>query len=640
MNKPRPLYFILVAVSLILSACAAKSAPTANAAIPAAPAASAVPTPAAPRERMKSIRNYMVYYGSGRVDDLARYDLAIVQPDSLTAEEISALESKGTLVVAYLSVGEVEPNRAWYTDGRADPRWILGKNEDWGSYFIDARQTGWQKLMRDLTGEFLGKSFQGVFLDTVDTAQAYPQTKDGMVALIHGLRAAYPDALIIQNRGMSVADDTSADLDGLMFEDVSTTYDFEKQEYKPRDNSVEITQMVDFKNRTHLPILGLDYAPADNPGMAWQAYKKSQQNGFIPCISTINLDDIPNYGLDQPGPADLRVSSISAEGDENQVNLVARVQNTGLANAVDIPVAASIAGKPAASITLTLQPGDTYDWSIPWDHPVENVAIQVEAANPQDPSPANNSLSWTFTYASIAMEPLLPYDQQKHRDPANGPQMTASLLSAPPVIDGNLKEWADLPCTEVNTAEQISYGDAAGWSSPDDLSGKVCYGWDQENVYIAMDIRDDIHVQKYTGAALWQGDHVELWFDTQLQLDFDSASNSDDDYQLGISPGDGGKVPADFAIFTPSIPAESYRNLVEWKTILTKTGYTAEIRIPAKVLKGLRLAPDQTIGATFEPSDTDTPGGSDQELMMSSAPQSSKNWGDPTYWNNLIFKGE
>jgi len=99
-------------------------------------------TPAPARQRLKSIQSYVVYYGTGRIDDLAKDDLAIVQPDTLTAAELADLRARGTLVVAYLSVGEVEPDRPWYSDGRFDPVWALGKNENWDSYFIDAGQSG------------------------------------------------------------------------------------------------------------------------------------------------------------------------------------------------------------------------------------------------------------------------------------------------------------------------------------------------------------------------------------------------------------------------------------------------------------------------------------------------------------------
>src|SRR5258705_9341775 len=79
-----------------------------------------------PRTQIKMIESYIVYYGTGRADDLSRFDLAIVQPETLTAEELAARKAAGQLTVAYLSIGEAEPGRPWYADGRVDPRWLLG----------------------------------------------------------------------------------------------------------------------------------------------------------------------------------------------------------------------------------------------------------------------------------------------------------------------------------------------------------------------------------------------------------------------------------------------------------------------------------------------------------------------------------
>ena len=52
------------------------------------------------RERIKAIKDYVVYYGTGRAHDLTRYDLAIVQSDTLNPSEVADLHGDGTLVVA------------------------------------------------------------------------------------------------------------------------------------------------------------------------------------------------------------------------------------------------------------------------------------------------------------------------------------------------------------------------------------------------------------------------------------------------------------------------------------------------------------------------------------------------------------
>jgi hypothetical protein len=105
-----------------------------------------------------------------------------------------------------------------------------------------------------------------------------------------------------------------------------------------------------------------------------------------------------------------------------------------------------------------------------------------------------------------------------------------------------------------------------------------------------------------------------------------------------ISPANFTDVSPDFFIFTPPVSQERYRPIVQFAVIRTETGDAGEAMVPIKVLKGLRLALDHAIGASFESSDTDTPGSSEQELMMSSAPKSSSDWGNPLNWVNLIIK--
>jgi uncharacterized protein (TIGR01370 family) len=591
-----------------------------------------------PRAKIKTISDYVVYYGKGRLDELARFDLAIIQPDTLTTEELAALKANGTLVVSYLSVGEAEPGRQWYSDGRVDPRWLLGKNQNWGSYFVDASQAGWQQLMVELTGEFIAKGFNGVFLDTVDTVDAYPQTTDGMLALIDGLRNAYPDALLVQNRGFTVIDQTADQVDAVMFEGLVTGYDFTNQEYIYADNTFTAEEMSALSKRTGLPILALDYAPPDNPAMAYLSTQAAKKYGFVSAVSVILLDDIPDYGLDQPGAVDIRIRDISVNSDGTTSEIVVTVENIGLLDATTVPLSLSVNGEQIAKTSYeALAIGQQIEWRVPWASATATATLRATAFSLEDRKAGNNTLSVKYTAEAVAVEPILPLNEQRHHPAENGPDLTATALTALPTIDGDLADWAAMPCTEVNTAEQISFGDKATWTGADDLSGRVCYAWDTENLYVGFEVIDDVIVQKYDNTNIWRGDHVELWFDTQLQLDFDSAEANGDDFQIGLSPGDFDKVEPDIFIWQPATLRDSYINSIKFAVQRTDRGYTAEMQIPALVLKGVRLATDQTIGATFDPSDTDTPGSSEQEMMLSTAPKTQ--WGVPTLWNNLTLTG-
>jgi uncharacterized protein (TIGR01370 family) len=274
-----------LAFILLLAACS-------SAGSSASPPSSTSHTPS-PRGRIGSIGNYVVYYGAGRLDDLARFDLAIIDPATLTPDEVLALESRGTLVVGYLSVGEINGNDPWLADGTVPRSWILGRNKNWGSLFVDANQAGWRDLMTQQAGQLIDYGFQGVFLDTVDTAiDVAPQTEPGMIQLIRGLRSTYPDALLVQNRGFDIAEQVAPSIDAVMFEDLSTSYDFKLAEYTRVDNSGEAQRMVDLHNRTGLPILALDYADPSDHATAVRAVRIARSYGFIPAVSVIQLDDI------------------------------------------------------------------------------------------------------------------------------------------------------------------------------------------------------------------------------------------------------------------------------------------------------------------------------------------------------------
>ncbi len=262
------------------------------------------PSPSAPsgpsaRARIASIRDYVVYYGAGRLDELAAFDLAIIDPATLTPDEVLELESRGTLVVGYLSVGEISPNDPWITDGTVPRSWILGRNRNWGSLFVDAGQQGWRDLMTAETGKLLDYGFDGVFLDTVDTAtDVEPTSVPGMISLIEGLRTAYPDALLVQNRGFDIAEQVSDSINAVMFEDLSTSYDFDSLTYLRVDNGAEAERMVALHERTGLPILALDYADPADATTADRAVRIARRYGFVPAVSVIELDDIPDYGID------------------------------------------------------------------------------------------------------------------------------------------------------------------------------------------------------------------------------------------------------------------------------------------------------------------------------------------------------
>jgi len=86
---------------------------------------------------------------------------------------------------------------------------------------------------------------------------------------------------------------------------------------------------------------------------------------------------------------------------------------------------------------------------------------------------------------------------------------SAIQTTQPPIIDGKLDEWADIPAIASNTREQILRG-ASFWNGPDTDSHRVQLTWNADTLYVAVTIRDPEYVQNYTLSNVWHDD--ALWF--------------------------------------------------------------------------------------------------------------------------------
>lgn len=113
-------------------------------------------------------------------------------------EAIAALQARGKLVIAYLSLGEAEDYRFyWEADGgdweRSPPSWLGPENPDWeGNYKVRYWDPSWEALIVSNPGDhpligdapswldrILDTGFDGVFLDIVDAFQYWGPAAEG-----------------------------------------------------------------------------------------------------------------------------------------------------------------------------------------------------------------------------------------------------------------------------------------------------------------------------------------------------------------------------------------------------------------------------------------------------------------------------
>lgn len=311
MRPCQPIFAALVLLTLAVAfSPASAAAPPVIAANPPNPLA-----PDPPRRRFQSIHSYCCYYGPDQTAALAHVDAAILHTPAQTPANIAHLNSLGDLTLGYLSVGEDESLRvgngrglggkaSWYFDrnhaGTPD------RNGTWGSYFANAADPTWRAdrlaQAKRLTGDAPGDwEFAGLFLDTIETVDAYPQSRTGMIQLVAQLRAALPDKVIVINRGFSLLNDPALcrNIDGLMYESFTDTYDFATRRYlrlRPADldatRTVMVSTVMPAMKKYGLRVLALDYCEPNQTARIQEAFDRAATFGMLPAVSPISLDAI------------------------------------------------------------------------------------------------------------------------------------------------------------------------------------------------------------------------------------------------------------------------------------------------------------------------------------------------------------
>ncbi len=218
--------------------------------------------------------------------------------------------------------------------------------------------------------------------------------------------------------------------------------------------------------------------------------------------------------------------------------------------------------------------------------------------------------------------------------PIGSGNIEISALSGVLQIDGNLGDWPDV--STVNSSFRVYAAD--GWDGSEDLTAVWYLTYDQENLYIGIDITDDTHVQIESGNQIFRGDSVDIQFDTDRAGDY-AARLSPDDFQITLSPGDFGSLPPAAFRFQGTVENQildapgGHRVTVAAQK--TEQGYVMEAAIP---WSDLSLTPSEglVIGIALNANDNDTPGTAVQEVMMSHV--STRTLRNPTGWGTLTLK--
>lgn len=246
---------------------------------------------------LHGVETFSCYYGVGQLEHLARYGVAVVQPGHFSAVSVQTLHTAGCKPLAYLSIGE-EPE----TGSLAE--WVMidphtgqpAQNPHWQTYYVDCRVAVWQrKILQQEIPAILQRGFRGLFLDTLDVQERFPQTRPGVVQLVRLIRAMYPQVWLVANRGFSILPQLLPLLDGVMFEAMSSRY--ENGRYLPwsgRDLQwidTQATWLQTYSNGRAL--FALDYADPADTSLRQLAQERAARFQFLSFVTTWSLDWLP-----------------------------------------------------------------------------------------------------------------------------------------------------------------------------------------------------------------------------------------------------------------------------------------------------------------------------------------------------------
>lgn len=254
--------------------------------------------------QMPAAHNWVVYYGSSEpASTFDAYTYVIF--DSRYHPPISGLQEPSRKVVGYLSLGEASPDYEYFGELRRQGL-LVRPSATWaGNYYIDIRDARWQtRVCDDLIPSILGKGFDGIFFDTLDSALALEESDpirfSGMAqaaaTLVAEIRRRNPRSFLALNRAYQLLPVVEAHLDVIVAESVYHTFDFATKRYTPVNEAVCRQQVAWLKEaqgrRPDLMVFTLDYCDPRDIDSIRQTYAFERQNGFRPYVTSIDLTTV------------------------------------------------------------------------------------------------------------------------------------------------------------------------------------------------------------------------------------------------------------------------------------------------------------------------------------------------------------
>jgi hypothetical protein len=239
--------------------------------------------------------------------------------------------------------------------------------------------------------------------------------------------------------------------------------------------------------------------------------------------------------------------------------------------------------------------------SMPMDYNNINSPFYSEAERTWD-SPQD----WTINGA----ETLSLYVHGQARD------FDIPKATTPPVIDGKIDDvWAKASVQYISTLV-----DGQALTGPKDCSGSFRVLYDAQNLYILVDVNDDVLVQDSDAAQGWLDDRVEIFIDGDNNKSATNDTVDDAQYCFRWNHA------------VVETPVEWYRSPgslagVQYGIAATSSGYLIEVKLPWSAMIGKPAGQGQSIGIDVMIDDDDDGGDRDSQVAWHGTAHVPNTWG-------------
>jgi len=232
-------------------------------------------------------------------NELSAFDWVVLEPGHHGSIAARAQATPHTRFMAYLSVGEV--NRQHPQHDAVPPGWMLGNNKTWNSTVIDQRTPEWPAwFVEHVARPQWNLGYRGFFLDTLDSYQAVAKTPEdrtaqeaGLVRVVKAVKAAFPQAKVIVNRGFEILPQVAQDVDMVAAESLYRGWDQAAMRYQAvsdPDRAWLLGKLTEVRTQHRLPVLAIDYVAPAERALARETAQRIRTHGFVPWVTTPELD--------------------------------------------------------------------------------------------------------------------------------------------------------------------------------------------------------------------------------------------------------------------------------------------------------------------------------------------------------------